>query len=214
MEPSELLTALNWRYATKKFDASHKISDALWQVLAQSLVLTPSSYGLQPWRFLVITNPELKAKLQPFSWHQAQITDCSHLVVFTIKKHLTVEHVDKFMESTAAIRGVTTASLSGYRNLIIGDVIDGARSLTVNEWATRQTYIALGNFMTCAALLGVDTCPLEGIEPANYDKLLELPSQGYATVVACAAGYRAGDDKYAELAKVRFPLSEVVLEIP
>lgn len=205
-----LLERLNWRYATKKFDANQTIPEATWQALSESLVLTPSSYGLQPWKFWVITNSEIKAALKPVSWNQDQVTDCSHFVVFSIKKNLTAEHVDHFVERTAEVRGIPAESLSGYRNMMVGDIIYGPRSLTVNEWATRQTYIALGNFMTTAALLGVDTCPMEGLDPAKYDQILELPSKGYATVVACAAGYRASDDKYAELAKVRFADSEVI----
>ncbi len=208
--PTDLLERLNWRYATKKFDSTKTIAADVWAALEESLVLTPSSYGLQPWKFLVVTSPDLKAKLQPLSWNQAQVSECSHYVVFTIKKNLTAEHVDHFVARTAEVRQAEPESLAGYRKVMVSDVIYGARSLSVNEWATRQTYIALGNFMTCAALLGVDACPMEGIEPANYDKVLGLPEKGYATVVACAAGYRAEDDKYATLAKVRFAKSEVI----
>jgi len=205
-----LLEQLNWRYATKKFDANQTISETTWQALSESLVLTPSSYGLQPWKFWVITNPAIRAELKPASWNQTQITDSSHLVVFSIKKNLSPEHIDHFIERTAEVRGVTTESLEGYRNLMVGNLVYGQRSLTINEWATRQVYIALGNFMTSAALLGIDTCPLEGLDPAKYDQILGLPSKGYATMVACAAGYRASDDKYADLAKVRFISSEVI----
>jgi nitroreductase len=206
----DLLDALTWRYATKKFDPTKIIAAETWTALEDSLVLTPSSYGLQPWKFLVITSPEIKEQLKPLSWNQAQVTDCSHYVVFTIKKNLTAADVDRFVTRTAEVRHVAADSIAGYRNMMVSDVVQGARSFNVNEWATRQTYIALGNFMTSAALLGVDTCPMEGIEPVKYDKVLNLPDKGYATVVACAAGYRAEDDKYAALAKVRFAKSEVV----
>jgi nitroreductase len=206
----DLLDALTWRYATKKFDPTKIIAAETWSALEDSLVLTPSSYGLQPWKFLVITSPEIKEQLKPLSWNQAQVTDCSHYVVFTIKKNLTAADVDRFVTRTAEVRHVAADSIAGYRNMMVSDVVQGARSFNVNEWATRQTYIALGNFMTSAALLGVDTCPMEGIEPVKYDKVLNLPDKGYATVVACAAGYRAEDDKYAALAKVRFAKSEVV----
>ncbi|MEX0270797.1 NAD(P)H-dependent oxidoreductase [Leptolyngbyaceae cyanobacterium UHCC 1019] len=208
--PTDLLDRLNWRYATKKFDSTKTIPADIWAALEESLVLTPSSYGLQPWKFLIVTNPDLKAQLQPLSWNQAQVSECSHYVVFTIKKNLTAEHVDHFVARTAEVRQAEPESLAGYRKVMVSDVVYGARSLSVNEWATRQTYIALGNFMTCAALLGVDTCPMEGIEPAKYDTVLGLPEKGYATVVACAAGYRSEDDKYATLAKVRFEKSEVI----
>jgi len=210
---ANLLESLNWRYATKKFDSSKTISPEIWAALEDSLVLSPSSYGLQPWKFLIITNPETKEKLKPLSWNQSQVTDCSHYVVFTIKKNLTAAHIDHFIDRTAAVRAMPAESMKGYRDIMVSDVVNGPRSLTVNEWATRQTYIALGNFMTSAALVGVDTCPMEGLEPANYDRVLGLPDKGYATVVACAAGYRAEDDKYATLAKVRFLNSEVVEHI-
>jgi nitroreductase len=207
---TDLLENLNWRYATKQFDPTKTISQEVWTALEDCLVLTPSSYGLQPWKFLIITSKEIKEKLRPFSWNQAQVTDCSHYVVFTIKKNLTAADVDHFVARTAELRGGTIEEISGYRNMMVSDVVYGPRSLNVNEWATRQAYIALGNFMTSAALLGIDTCPMEGIEPANYDNALGLPSKGFATVVACAAGYRSEDDKYAKLAKVRFPKSEMI----
>ena len=173
-------------------------------------MLTPSSYGLQPWKFLIVTRPELKEDLKPLSWNQAQVTDCSHYVVFAIKKNLTTADVDRFVARTAEVRNASVESITGYRNMMVSDVVYGARSFNVNEWVTRQTYIALGNFMISAALLGVDTCPMEGIEQVNYDKVLNLHETGYVTVVACAAGYRAEDDKYADLAKVRFAKSDVI----
>jgi nitroreductase len=207
---TDLLENLNWRYATKKFDSTKTIAAETWAALEESLVLTPSSYGLQPWKFWVITNTELREQLKPLSWNQAQVTDCSHYVVFAIKKNLSLEHLDHFIARTAEVRGITVEAIAGYRNIMASDVIYGPRSLTVNEWATRQVYIALGNFMTSAAMIGVDTCPMEGIEAPKYDKLLGLSEKGYATVVACAAGYRAEDDKYANLAKVRFLKDEVI----
>jgi nitroreductase len=207
---TDLLENLNWRYATKKFDSTKTIAAETWAALEESLVLTPSSYGLQPWKFWVITNTELREQLKPLSWNQAQVTDCSHYVVFAIKKNLSLEHLDHFIARTAEVRGIAVEAIAGYRNIMASDVIYGPRSLTVNEWATRQVYIALGNFMTSAAMIGVDTCPMEGIEAPKYDKLLGLSEKGYATVVACAAGYRAEDDKYANLAKVRFLKDEVI----
>lgn len=207
---TDLLEHLKWRYATKQFDPSKTISTEIWTALEDSLVLTPSSYGVQPWKFLVVTSSELREQLKPFSWNQSQVTDCSHYVVFTIRKNLTAEHVDRFIARTAEVRGGTVDAIAGYRNVIVSDVIHGARSFNVNEWAARQAYIALGNFMTSAALLGVDTCPMEGIEPAKYDNLLGLPAKDLTTVVACAAGYRSEADKYASLAKVRFVKSEVL----
>lgn len=213
LSPADLLEQLNWRYATKAFNPDKQIPDETWAALTDSLVLTPSSYGLQPWKFVVVSSADTKETLRPLSWNQAQITDCSHLVVFTIKKNLSAADVDRFIENTAETRGQALESLSSYRNMIVSDVVKGPRSFNVNEWAARQAYIALGNFMTCAAILGIDTCPLEGIDPAGYDKVLNLQEDGYATVVGCAAGYRSSEDKYAQLAKVRYPKSEMVQNV-
>jgi nitroreductase len=101
-------------------------------------------------------------------------------------------------------------TLAGYKGFIMGDVINGPRAKIASEWAMRQLYIALGNFMTSAAMLGIDTCPLEGIQPPEYDKILGLEAKGFATTVAAAAGYRAADDKYATLPKVRFDAKDIV----
>jgi nitroreductase len=207
---TDLLEHLKWRYATKQFDPTKTIAPEIWTALEDALVLTPSSYGLQPWKFLIVTSTELKEQLKSISWNQPQVTDCSHYVVFAIHKNLTAAYVDRFVARTAEVRHVNVESIANYRNLMINDVVNGARSFQVNEWSTRQAYIALGNFMTSAALLGVDTCPMEGIEPVNYDRLLGLAAKGLTTVVACAAGYRAEADKYARLAKVRFVKSEVL----
>lgn len=205
-----LLAQLNWRYATKKFDPAKMISDTDWAALEQALILTPTSYGLQPYKFLVLTDPALRARLVPVSWGQTQPVDCSHYVVFAARAQNTEAHVDRHIARTAEVRGAAPASLAGFKNVLMGDVVDGARGQAALEWAARQAYIALGNFMTCAALVGVDTCPMEGFEPAKYDEILGLPAEGFHAVVACATGYRAADDKYASLPKVRFPASELI----
>lgn len=208
--PATLLAQLRWRYAVKKFDATKSIPAETWTALEESLVLTPSSYGMQPWKFVVITDPATKEKLVPFSWNQRQIADASHVVVFCIKKHLKVEEIDAHLANMAAVRGVTVESLDRFRSMLVADLIEGARSVKINEWAAHQVYIALGNFMTAAALLGVDTCPMEGFEPPKYDQALGLARRGLASTVVCVAGYRAADDKYAALKKVRFPPAQVI----
>lgn len=209
--PADLLKALSWRYATKAFDATKTIPAETWNVLEQSLVLAPSSYGLQPWRFIVVTNPELKAKLRPVSWGQSQVTDSSHLVVFAAKETVTEADVDHFVARTSEVRGVPVESVAGYRGMIISDIVKGPRSAHAFDWASRQAYIAFGQLMTSAAVLGVDACPLEGIDPGKYDDLLGLGGSGYKTIAACALGYRSPTDKYATLPKIRFPASEVIV---
>jgi nitroreductase len=209
----QLLNALQWRYATKVFDATKKIPADVWQTLERALVLTPTSYGLQPYRFLVINDPVKRAELLPHSWNQKQVVDASHLVVFTARTKITDADVNKLITRTSDIRKIPAESLNFYRDLMLSDVVNGPRGKTAHEWATRQTYLALGNLMTCAAVLGVDACPMEGLSPAEYDRVLGLNGSGYATVVACALGYRAATDKYASLPKVRYEAKELVQQV-
>lgn len=209
----QLLEALNWRYATKKFNPTAKIPAEVWQTLESALVLSPSSFGLQPWKFIVVTNPLTKAGLVAHSWGQSQPADCSHLVVFAVKTGLNEAHVDRFLDRQVEVRGGSVEALGGYRNLMLNSLQRSAEAGHLDTWQTHQIYIALGQFMTSAALLGIDTCPMEGIVPAEYDQALDLLGSGYRTVVACAAGYRADDDKYASQKKVRFPASEVVKHV-
>src|SRR5262245_2738015 len=165
-----LLAQLRWRYAVKKFDRSRKIAPADWSALEEALVLTPSSYGLQPWRFVVIADQAVKEKLVPHSFNQAQVADCSHVVVFSIWKRIKTENGDADIAPFAEVRGSTAESIAKFRSRVIADVIEGARSWRANEWAANQTYIALGNFMASAAMLGIDTCPMEGFDPVKYDQ--------------------------------------------
>lgn len=209
-DPQQLLEALNWRYATKVFDATKKIPADLWSALEQSLVLTPTSYGLQPYHFLVVQDAAKRAALLPNSWGQKQVVDCSHFIVFTARTEMTAADVDKLIQRTVELRQLPANALEAYRGMMLGDVVNGPRGKIAHEWATRQTYIALGNLMTSAAVLGVDACPMEGLNPVEYDKILNLNGTGYKTVVACALGYRAASDKYAQLAKVRYPLNDLI----
>jgi nitroreductase len=210
MNPQQLLQALEWRYATKVFDSTKKIPAEVWAALERALVLTPSSYGLQPYHFLIVQDPAKRAALLPHSWGQKQVVDCSHFVVFTARTEMKEADVVRLISRITAVRGVPAEALNTYRDMMLGDVVNGARGRAAHEWATRQTYIALGNLMTAAALLGVDACPMEGLVPAEYDKLLHLQGTGYATVVACALGYRAQTDKYASLPKIRYDTQELV----
>ena len=210
-QTKQLLDALQWRYATKVFDATKKIPADVWSALEKALVLTPTSYGLQPYQFLVVQDAAKRAALLPNSWGQKQVVDCSHFVVFTARTEMTEADVDKFISRAVEIRKLPTAEALGpYRHMMLGDVVNGPRGKAAHEWASRQVYIALGNLMTCAAMLGVDACPMEGINPPEYDKILGLAETGYKTIVALALGYRAASDKYASLAKIRYETTELI----
>ena len=207
-----LLAQLNWRYATKVFDPAKKISPADWTALEQALILTPTSYGFQPYRFVVVSDPATREQLVPFSWGQRQAADASHFVAFAAKETVNEADVDHYLARIAEVRGGSVDALAQLKGMLVGDIVEGPRSAWQHEWATRQTYIALGNFMTSVALLGIDTCPMEGIDPAKYDEVLGL-THGYKTVVACAVGYRAATDKYATLPKVRYSADELIVRI-
>ncbi len=211
--PAQLTAALHWRYAVKKFDPAKRIPAEIWSALEAALVLTPSSIGLQPWRFIVVTDPAVKARLAPAAWNQPQVADCSHFVVFAVHRDLGAAHVQRHIDRMVQVRGVAPETLVKFRAMVMRNLDEARAQGRLDTWQSHQIYIALGNFMTAAALLGVDTCPMEGIEPAKFDEILGLRDTPYATVVACAAGYRLPDDKYATAKKVRFPAEEVIVRV-
>jgi nitroreductase len=213
ISPSTLLEHLNWRYAAKRFDPNRKIPAETLNTLEQAVSLAPSSYGLQPWKFLVIVDPAVRETLRAASHNQPQITEASHLFVFCVRKNLGAEHIDRHLQRVADVRGVAKESLDGFRNVLIGDIVEGPRSLIVNQWSQRQLYIALGMLLTSAALLNVDACPMEGFEAAKYDQILGLGKKGLSATVLCALGYRSPEDKMAAAKKVRFDLEDVIERI-
>jgi len=209
LSPAQLLKQLQWRYATKQFDADRKIPEDVWSALADSLALTPSSFGLQPWHFVVVTDSELKEKLLPVSWGQTQVTECSHFLILAAKTDVDDAEIQRFINRIAEVRNVEADTLTGYRDMMSGFVAKMSDTDRL-QWAKHQVYIALGQLMTSAAALGVDACPMEGIDPQKYDEILNLPTQGLTTTVACALGYRSEEDKYATTPKVRFPTEELI----
>ena len=210
---SQLLDALNWRYATKTFDATKKIPEATWKALEETLVLSPSSFGLQPYRFLIIKDPAIRAQLKPHSWNQTQVVDASHYIVLAGRTAMTETEVDRFLDRVVEVRSIPKESLDGYRGMMYGSLLSPGAETRIPHWAALQAYIALGNLMTSAALLGIDTCAIEGFAPTEYDAILGLKEQGYASVVCCALGYRHSEDKHASAAKVRFPSSDLIKTI-
>jgi nitroreductase len=213
IEGQQLLAQLNWRYATKQFDPSRKITPEDWAILEQALLLTPSSGGLQPWKFLVITDPEVLASLVPISYGQTQVGEASHLLVITTKNHFSEADVDAHLENLAQVQGVPVEALAPFRAILVGGIIQAMDESARNIWTRNQAYIALGNFLTNAALLGIDACPMEGFDRAQYDSVLGLTEKGVSSAVIVAAGYRATTDKYASAPKARFPKEQVFLSL-
>lgn len=212
VSPDTVLEQLKWRYATKKFDPTKKIPPDLWAKIELAAIHAPSSYGLQPWKFVVVTDPEMRKKLHPVSYNQPQILDASHLVVFAAKNPPTPADVDAHVARTAEVRGDPIEKHDGLKQALLGSLsrMDAAQA---HRWAARQTYIALGFFLASAAMMGVDACPMEGFQPEKYDEILGLKEKGLGAVVLATAGYRAPDDKYATAAKSRFEPKDVVIRI-
>jgi nitroreductase len=162
-----LLRQLNWRYATKRFDPAKKIDALTWAALEEALILSPSSFGLQQWRFYVITDEATTEKLVPLSWGQRQLAEASHVVIFAVRHPISPADVRHYIERSVEIRGGDVEDLADF----INDFLENPPyALDIKARSSRQVYIALGNFMTCAALLGVDTCPMEGLDPAGMTR--------------------------------------------
>lgn len=207
--PESLLASLRWRYATKKFDATRKIPVETWDAVEKSLVLTPSSFGLQPWKFMIIQDLGVRALLLNESWRQPQVTEASHYVVLTARTELEETDIDAWISCMSSVQGSAPEALAPLKGMIQG-FAQGMSREARQAWNVRQVYIALGQLMATAAMLGLDACPMEGISPDGYDQILGLEGSGYATVVGCALGYRSEDDKYAKIPKARFDQTQVI----
>jgi nitroreductase len=212
VKTDDVVSKLQWRYATKKFDADRKIDQATWKKIEESLILTPSSFGLQPWKFVVVTDPAIKEQLVEHSWAQRQPVECSHLVVISRLSEMTKEYAEDYVQYMADVRGLDVSALDPFKGMLLG-FLKGCSNEKAQSWMEHQCYIALGNLMTAASMFDVDNCPMEGFDKAAYDRILKLPEKGCNSVVVCALGYRAADDKYAQLRKVRFARERVIVEI-
>ncbi len=212
VENQTLLNQLTWRYATKAFDPSKKISPEDWNTLEQAVILTPSSYGLQPWHFTVVTSQSVKDSLVPASYGQQQVAQASHVVVLSLKKGVDEAYVDKYIKRISEVRGAPIEKLAGFKGMMTGTVAQ-LGAVGVDAWSSRQVYIAMGFLLASAAVLGIDACPMEGIIGTQYDQILGLDKQGYSTLAVVPLGYRAADDATAKYPKVRFKAEDVVTHV-
>lgn len=205
-----LIEKLQWRYATKKFDTVKELTAAQLDPVLEAGRLSASSYGLQPYSFIVITNPALRAELRKNAWDQPQITDASHLIVLAARTNLDAAYVDHFVDLVAKERGATVESLKGYRDMMVGSV----ERMSADErviWAKKQAYIALGFLLSACAQSDIDACPMEGFDAAKFDEVLELSKLHLTSTVLCPVGFRAADDATAAYKKVRFPKEELIV---
>lgn len=203
--------ALMWRYATKKFDTNKKLNDETLNQILEAGRLSPSSFGLQPWKFILVENTELRAKLREAGYDQAQITEASHVLIIASRNDLSEGYVDNYMKSTALAQNVTVDTLSEFKSYLMNTISSKPNAEVIKNWNARQVYISLGIMLETAALLEVDTCPMEGFENAKYDELLGLNELGYSSVVMLTLGYRDESDESLKRAKSRFGTEEIII---
>ncbi len=210
---TDVIKHLNWRYATKSYDASKKLDEEKLNHVLEAIRLTPTSSGLQPFEVFVVKNPDLRAKIREVAWNQGQVTDASHLLVFAAWDNITPERIDAAFDYTNEVRGFVNEGWEAYRKQLHG--IIAARTEQANfDAAARQAYIALGVALVAAAEQGIDSTPMEGFDPAAVDQILNLKERNLRSVVILPLGYRKADsDWLVNLKKVRRPREKFVTEL-
>jgi len=208
----DILKALNWRYATKSFDADKTIPETQIQSIKEAFNLTPMSYGLQPVKLLVISNKELQNKLLEASFNQKQVTTASHVLVICIEKEINQHFIENYFDLVKQIRDTPDDILKPYREFLINDFGKKDKGET-KQWAINQAYLALGNILTVCAVEKIDACPMEGFLPHKYAEILNLDTDKIEPVLVMPIGYRAEDDQFSNFEKVRRPLDEMVIDI-
>lgn len=204
------IESLKWRYATKSFETDKKVSAEDIKTLKESINLAATSYGLQPFRVMVIDDPAMKTKLRAASWNQAQLEESSHVFVFASKLEVSADYIDDLIRRTAATRGIPYEALSGYGDFM-KNAIAGKDAAVIQDWSRRQAYIALGTLLAAAAELRIDACPMEGFDATQYDEILGLKEKGLTAAVIATVGYRSAEDPTQHAAKVRLPLEDMFL---
>lgn len=207
-----LVDKLNWRYATKKFDSTKKIPADKLQNILDAAQLAPSSYGLQPYRVLIVEDAAIRAQLSEVAYGQPQITGASQLIVFAAETNINEAFGKKYMDNVAATRNIPREALAGFEGVVLG-AINARTPEQLLVWAQKQAYIGLGVLVTAAAEQDVDICPMEGFDPAGFDKVLGLTEKGLTATVIATIGYRAEDDATSHAAKVRRPASELFIHV-
>ncbi|GEQ86119.1 NAD(P)H-dependent oxidoreductase [Patiriisocius marinistellae] len=208
----DIVTALKWRYATKKFDSAQKISEAKLNILKESFNLTATSYGLQPLKLLVISDPKIKESLVPPTMNQVQVKDCSHVLVLCTETEISKNHIESYFKNVEKIRRTPSEILKPFEIFLIDSFSEKPKE-EIQIWAAKQAYLAMGNLLTVCAIEEIDACPIEGFDPAAYDSLLELNKIGLQSVLVLAVGYRAEDDMFSAMKKVRRGVKNVVIEM-
>lgn len=203
---------LNWRYATKKYDVTKKLTDEQREIITEALRLAPSSFGFQPWKFIHVMSPDVREKLRAAGFHQSPMTDASDLFVLCSLVKIDEAYIDRFLSATAAARNTTVESLASVRNMFLGSVQNRSEQ-ELKDWNARQVYIALGFALAAAAENQIDATPMEGFDPKQFDEILGLAELGVQSRVALAVGFRSPEDESRQFSKVRFPKEDVVVVV-
>lgn len=209
---TNVLERLKWRYATKKFDASKRLSEEKLSILKESFNLTATSYGLQPLKMVILSNPDLKKLLVPITMDQAQVENASHVLVICTETKIDSDYIKDHFNLVVKIRSTPREILSSFEEYLVSSFSD-KQSDELNIWSTNQAYLALGNLLTVCAIEKIDACPIEGFDPDKYDELLQLNEKGLQSVIVLAVGYRAEDDMFSGFDKVRRGVDEVIIEM-
>ena len=199
---TNFIESQKWRYATKKFDATKKITAEDFEILKDAIQLSTSSYGLQPYRIFIIENPELRKQLQPFAWGQSQIVEASQVIVFANITNFGEAEIDQYISNLAQTRGIPAESVKGYADFMKMKITDLAED-DRNNWTSKQTYLALGNLLNAAAELKIDVTPMEGFEPEKVNELLGFNELGLNASLIATIGYRHEEDATQHYKKVR-----------
>jgi nitroreductase len=207
-----IINQLKWRYATKKFDANKTLSQVKLDTLKEAFNLTALSYGLQTLKLVIIEDKDKREALIGSAYGQRQVADASHLLVLCIQSQIDEADVDEHFESVETIRNTPTEILQPFKTQLKATIAEMPET-TKTDWAIRQAYIALGNLMTVCAVEQIDSCPMEGFNPIAFDDLLNLDKYGLKSVLLLPVGYRAEDDKFATLKKVRKSLDKTIVEL-
>lgn len=207
-----IVEILKWRYATKKFDHTKKLSSDKVNVLKEAFNLTATSYGLQPIKLVIVESQDIKENLVAHSWGQKQVSEASHLLIFCIEKSIDTDYIKKYFKRVKDIRNTPDEVLKNFQNFLIDD-FEKKTTEDIYTWATKQAYLAMGNLLTVCAVEGIDACPMEGFLPDEYDKLLNLDDKGLKSVLAMPVGYRADDDMFSEMKKVRKNVDESIISL-
>lgn len=208
----KVISSLKNRYAVKTFDKTKKLSDEQIAFIKEVLQLTPSSSGIQPWKFVFVTDTDTRAKLAGAAWNQPQITDSSLLIVFCARMDLTEVGANQ-VNKTKEVRGLEDAQVEGYKNMVMGQIDGMTSEEAVYKFGAEQCNIALGNLITSLAVAGIDACPMGGFSREEFDKVLDLNEKDLRSVVVCSVGVADENDYARKNKKVRFELSEIIEEI-